>query len=165
MNTEKEWSEGREFEPHPGQNFWWYCPTPQKKSSIFLSNFSWKINPSNRIRTSDLRMSALYSSTVLRSTNWAIKGYIEEEGVCLDHKIKGMEKNCKVAILAEDGFDPSTSGLWAQHASAAPLCCRFPWWRLRVDGWESEFPVLLLWKDSWTKFILILCWECKKLPS
>ena len=25
--------------------------------------------------------------------------------------------------LAEDGFDPSTSGLWAQHASAAPLCC------------------------------------------
>ena len=24
--------------------------------------------------------------------------------------------------LAEDGFDPSTSGLWAQHASAAPLC-------------------------------------------
>ena len=25
--------------------------------------------------------------------------------------------------IAEDGFDPSTSGLWAQHASAAPLCC------------------------------------------
>ena len=25
--------------------------------------------------------------------------------------------------VAEDGFDPSTSGLWAQHASAAPLCC------------------------------------------
>src|SRR4029434_3763302 len=24
--------------------------------------------------------------------------------------------------LAEDGFDPSTSGLWGQHASAAPLC-------------------------------------------
>ena len=28
--------------------------------------------------------------------------------------------------LAEDGFDPSTSGLWAQHASAAPLCCKPP---------------------------------------
>ncbi len=26
------------------------------------------------------------------------------------------------AEIAEDGFDPSTSGLWAQHASAAPLC-------------------------------------------
>ena len=25
-------------------------------------------------------------------------------------------------LIAEDGFDPSTSGLWAQHASAAPLC-------------------------------------------
>ena len=24
--------------------------------------------------------------------------------------------------IAEDGFDPSTSGLWAQHAPAAPLC-------------------------------------------
>ena len=24
--------------------------------------------------------------------------------------------------LAEDGFDPSTSGLWAQHASTAPCC-------------------------------------------
>ena len=31
-------------------------------------------------------------------------------------------KNCK-NNLAEDGFDPSTSGLWAQHASAAPLRC------------------------------------------
>ena len=29
----------------------------------------------------------------------------------------------KKDVLAEDGFDPSTSGLWAQHASAAPLCC------------------------------------------
>ena len=25
-------------------------------------------------------------------------------------------------ILAERGFDPRTSGLWAQHASIAPLC-------------------------------------------
>ena len=24
--------------------------------------------------------------------------------------------------VAEDGFDPSTSGLWAQHAPTAPLC-------------------------------------------
>ena len=24
--------------------------------------------------------------------------------------------------LAEDGFDPSTSGLWAKYASTAPLC-------------------------------------------
>ena len=25
-------------------------------------------------------------------------------------------------MLAERGFDPRTSGLWAQHASTAPLC-------------------------------------------
>ena len=25
--------------------------------------------------------------------------------------------------IAEEGFDPSTFGLWAQHASAAPLRC------------------------------------------
>ena len=27
-----------------------------------------------------------------------------------------------IKVLAERGFDPRTSGLWAQHASAAPLC-------------------------------------------
>ena len=26
--------------------------------------------------------------------------------------------------IAERGFDPRTSGLWAQHASTAPLCYR-----------------------------------------
>ena len=30
--------------------------------------------------------------------------------------VRGKEK------IAEDGFDPSTSGLWAQHAPTAPLC-------------------------------------------
>ena len=27
-----------------------------------------------------------------------------------------------IKVLAERGFDPRTSGLWAQHASTAPLC-------------------------------------------
>ena len=30
-------------------------------------------------------------------------------------------KNCKIS-LADRGFDPRTSGLWAQHASTAPIC-------------------------------------------
>ena len=30
---------------------------------------------------------------------------------------KGKKNN-----IAERGFDPRTSGLWAQHASTAPLC-------------------------------------------
>ena len=31
-----------------------------------------------------------------------------------------------VKDLAERGFDPRTSGLWAQHASTAPLCYLSP---------------------------------------
>ena len=33
-----------------------------------------------------------------------------------------LEKKKKKKVVAEDGFDPSTSGLWAQHAPTAPLC-------------------------------------------
>ena len=32
-----------------------------------------------------------------------------------------LGKNKKLYV-AEGGFDPPTSGLWAQHASSAPLC-------------------------------------------
>ena len=31
----------------------------------------------------------------------------------------------KKLYVAESGFDPPTSGLWAQHASSAPLCWKF----------------------------------------
>ena len=33
-----------------------------------------------------------------------------------------LKEKKKKKFIAEDGFDPSTSGLWAQHAPAAPLC-------------------------------------------
>ena len=33
-----------------------------------------------------------------------------------------FQGNCCEKKLAERGFDPRTSGLWAQHASTAPLC-------------------------------------------
>ena len=47
----------------------------------------------------------------------------------LERAVCGLSKN----TLAEDGFDPSTSGLWAQHASAAPLCyLRRQWPRLSL---------------------------------
>ena len=35
---------------------------------------------------------------------------------------KRQEKGGEVKRVAADGFDPSTSGLWAQHASTAPRC-------------------------------------------
>ena len=34
---------------------------------------------------------------------------------------------CKKIKIAERGFDPRTSGLWAQHASTAPLCFARLW--------------------------------------
>src|SRR4029434_1098981 len=43
--------------------------------------------------------------------------------------------------LAEDGFDPSTSGLWAQHASAAPLCFFSPQMGLRTHNPWLRRPV------------------------
>ncbi len=39
--------------------------------------------------------------------------------ICRHSRLNGREK---VKGIAERGFDPRTSGLWAQHASTAPLC-------------------------------------------
>ena len=35
---------------------------------------------------------------------------------------KSKQLKWKKKFIAERGFDPRTSGLWAQHASTAPLC-------------------------------------------
>ena len=57
--------------------------------------------------------------------------YILKRSLMADDSMSGRAEvhlakyDCDVIEIqiAEDGFDPSTSGLWAQHASAAPLCC------------------------------------------
>ena len=46
-----------------------------------------------------------------------------------------MNKNM---YIAEGGFDPPTSGLWAQHASSAPLC-----WKLYCHIAACEYIFLL----------------------
>ena len=43
------------------------------------------------------------------------------------HSVRTQNGKVKTSItevnyLAERGVDPRTSGLWAQHASTAPLC-------------------------------------------
>ena len=53
-----------------------------------------------------------------------------------DLDVLNGEKGFWASCLAEDGFDPSTSGLWAQHASAAPLCFTLPWM-----GFELIYPL------------------------
>ena len=40
--------------------------------------------------------------------------------------LKKMLFALKINCLAEDGFDPSTSGLWTQQASAGPQCFQPP---------------------------------------
>ena len=49
-------------------------------------------------------------------------------GTCLRadsflYELTGQNKAQGKVFLAERSFDLRTSGLWAQHASAAPLCC------------------------------------------
>ena len=51
-----------------------------------------------------------FESTTARKHVWSLRSGSEKE--------RRRAKN----MLAERGFDPRTSGLWAQHASAAPLC-------------------------------------------
>ena len=42
----------------------------------------------------------------------------------IGHRFKKKKKKKeKEEKIAEQGFDPWTSRLWAQHASVAPLCC------------------------------------------
>ena len=42
--------------------------------------------------------------------------------VCLARILSSIAVGKNKTVLAERGFDPRTSGLWAQHASTAPLC-------------------------------------------
>ena len=49
----------------------------------------------------------------------------EFETVALKNQMREVLVNeIKGLYVAEGGFDPPTSGLWAQHASSAPLCWR-----------------------------------------
>ena len=59
--------------------------------------------------------------------------------------------------LAERGFDPRTSGLWAQHASTAPLCYLrsrevLPSYIKRSRHCLCKAGVDLKWQDSFNSF-------------
>ena len=45
-----------------------------------------------------------------------------QDGVAEEKEEKRALGQEEKKTLAERGFDPRTSGLWAQHASTAPLC-------------------------------------------
>ena len=50
---------------------------------------------------------------------WLNNHFHSHKYTCMMTSIDSMEK---IFDIAEGGFDPPTSGLWAQHASSAPLC-------------------------------------------
>ena len=51
------------------------CVWVVQRVSLSFMTTVYKRNPANRIRTSDLEMPAMRTTTVSRSTNWAITGY------------------------------------------------------------------------------------------
>ena len=86
---------------------------------LFFHDSVIKKYPSNRIRTSDLRMSALHSP--LQSS--ALPTELSRDDADARQQKSYNSSFFKKKMIAADGFDPSTSGLWAQHASTAPRCC------------------------------------------
>ena len=61
----------------------------------------------------------------LNSSSAYIREICDTRGAILSFSLKLLMKNAflfKNVYVAEGGFDPPTSGLWAQHASSAPLC-------------------------------------------
>ena len=67
------------------------------------------------------RFSQLYISRPQKKSTGMILTY-EVSGLQLRHFVMNFLDINKILYIAEGGFDPPTSGLWAQHASSAPLC-------------------------------------------
>lgn len=114
------------------------------KCPVFLS-FNRECPP-NRSWTSDLRISALEASiyspplyqlsyrwlywhnfqtdTILFVKQLCWNEYTATAKVCFSTKVFYWDIN-DVLNIAEGCFDQPTSGLWAQHASSAPLCWKW----------------------------------------
>ena len=58
-----------------------------------------------------------------RSTRLVSHHFVTFSPYFLLHSVR-FAHMLKILYVAEGGFDPPTSGLWAQHASSAPLCWR-----------------------------------------
>ena len=87
----------------------------------------------------------------LRSENKNV--YQSLRKIIIDHN---SSKNCgdllrKSKVIAENGFDPLPSGLWARRASAAPLSCG---WRTDAASWRH----LAANKIDTTDQLRCMCW-------
>ena len=95
---------------------------PTKGSFAIQQYVEMEKSPPSRIWTSDLRIPVLLSQ--LQSS--ALPTELSVVGVTaftnLTYSQRVPVNGIKIWYVAEGGFDPPTSGLWAQHASSAPLC-------------------------------------------
>ena len=94
---------------------------PTKGSFAIQQYVEMEKSPPSRIWTSDLRIPVLLSQ--LQSS--ALPTELSVVGVTaftnLTYWQRVLVNGIKIWYVAEGGFDPPTSGLWAQHASSAPL--------------------------------------------
>ena len=64
---------------------------------------------------------ACWSSGMIRASGARGPGFDSRTGpIFLQKQLFSL--SVQDVYVAEGGFDPPTSGLWAQHASSAPLC-------------------------------------------
>ena len=78
--------------------------------------------------TNALKNSVHFSKYLERERTWWLKKNVCQKILNNQKKVytkslRKLKKKKRKKKVAEDGFDPSTSGLWAQHAPTAPLCC------------------------------------------
>ena len=73
----------------------------------------------NAASTQDTCKCAMQFATALAVAQLAA----HRSGKMITNSTRSCRRFCARREIAERGFDPRTSGLWAQHASTAPLCC------------------------------------------
>ena len=79
-------------------------------------------NSHSDVITINLRINTAFENRYIKSIS---KIALRPTDIIVESKRKFV---FELKYLAERGFDPRTSGLWAQHASTAPLCCLIHVW-------------------------------------
>ena len=109
---------------HPSSdNFPWSLRLYNGRGCVFC-NYS-KMTPS----CIKMNSTMMRDTAVSHSIDWKLTIYLKRWNFNILIAIETFYGREKKKKLAERGFDPRTSGLWAQHASTAPLC----WYSLPVN--------------------------------
>ena len=98
--------------------------TPPVHLEQKVSCQKWDSNSRPQTRTRNLIPSPI-KGTRLKPWVWRLRplGHPDTLATWVRPNVDHPSRWGEGKTLAERGFDPRTSGLWAQHASTAPLCC------------------------------------------